>query len=41
MGKIVAEHLMVEVPAIGTGRRTLNAVHLSLAQAADRDTEVM
>ena len=41
MGKIVAEHLIVKVPAIGMGRHTLNAVHLSLAQAADGSAEVM
>jgi len=38
MGKIVAEHLIVKVPAIGMDRLTLNA---NLAQAADRSTEVI
>lgn len=41
MGKIVAEHLIVKVPAIGMDRHTVNAVHLSLAQTAGRSTEVM
>ena len=41
MGKIVAEPLIVKVPAIGMGRRTLDAAQLSLAQTAERSTEVM
>lgn len=35
MGKIKAEHLIVKVTAIGVGRRSLDAAHLSLAQAAE------